>query len=72
MRPVRDIETRVQRAAEERDDRVLAGGGRDEEQQLASGRPSSTPFAVTGIVAIAIWAVVAVVVAFVLLVFWLS
>ena len=35
---------------------------RDEEQQIASGRPSSTPFVVVGVVAMAIWGAVALVV----------
>jgi hypothetical protein len=54
------------------DESVSTGGARDEEQQIASGRPSTTPFAVTGIVAMAIWGTAALVVGVVFLVFWLS
>jgi hypothetical protein len=54
------------------DDSISTSGARDEEQQIASGRPSTTPFAITGIVAMAVWGVAALVVAVVFLVFWLS
>jgi hypothetical protein len=54
------------------DDNISTSGARDEEQQIASGRPSTTPFAVTGIVAMAVWGAAALVVAVVFLVFWLS
>jgi hypothetical protein len=56
---------------EQHDDSVVQPGGREEEQQIASGRPSTTPFALVGIVAIAIWIVVAVVAAIAFVVFWL-
>jgi hypothetical protein len=56
----------------EPDESVSTGGARDEEQQIASGRPSTTPFAVTGIVAMAIWGAAALVVGVAFLVFWLS
>jgi hypothetical protein len=59
-------------AGSEPDDSIATSGARDEEQQIASGRPSTTPFAVTGIVAMAIWGAAALVVALVFLVFWLS
>jgi len=41
--------------------RSSAGAGRDVDQKLASGRPASTPFALTGIVAIVIWSAAALV-----------
>ena len=53
-------------------DDVLASDARNEEQQVASGRASETPFVVLGTVALAIAGVVAVVVAIVFLVFWLT
>jgi hypothetical protein len=56
----------------EPDESVSTSGARDEEQQIASGRPSTTPFAVTGIVAMAIWGAAALVVGVAFLVFWLS
>lgn len=59
-------------SASEPDESVSPGGARGEEQQIASGRPSTTPFAVTGIVAMVIWGAAALVVALVFLVFWLS
>jgi hypothetical protein len=42
------------------------------EQKLASGRPASTPFALTGIVAIVVWSVAAMVAAVLFLVIWLA
>ena len=45
---------------------------RDVEQELASGRRASTPFALTGIVAILIWTVAAAVAAVLFLVIWLA
>jgi hypothetical protein len=53
------------------DETVVRSGARDEEQQLASGRPSATPFAVIGVVALVIWAVAAVVAAAAFVVIWL-
>ena len=66
----RDPERQV--SVSESDESVSTSGARDEEQQIASGRPSTTPFAVTGIVAVAIGGTAALVVAVVFLVFWLS
>jgi hypothetical protein len=45
---------------------------RDVGQELASGRPASTPFALTGIVAIVVWSAAAVVAAVLFLVIWLA
>jgi hypothetical protein len=45
---------------------------RDVGQELASGRPASTPFALTGIVAIVVWGAAAVVAALLFLVIWLA
>jgi hypothetical protein len=45
---------------------------RDVGQELASGRAASTPFALTGIVAIAIWSAAAVVAAVLFFVIWLA
>lgn len=47
-------------------------GPRDVEQELASGQPASTPFALTGIVAVVLWGVAAIVVAILFLVIWLA
>jgi hypothetical protein len=60
--------------AETRDQqgRSSTGGGRDVDQKLASGRPASTPFALTGIVAIVIWVAAALVAALIFLVIWLA
>jgi hypothetical protein len=41
-------------------------------QELASGRAASTPFALTGIVAAAIWGAAAMVAAVLFLVIWLA
>lgn len=75
MAPDRALNTGVRGPADEtagqQDDTVASPGPRDEEQQIASGRPSTTPFAVVGIVAIAIWIVVAVVAAIAFVVIWL-
>jgi hypothetical protein len=51
-----------------------AGGGtvRDEEQELAAGRREWTPFAMIGIVALAIAVVVAIVAGVAFLVIWLA
>jgi hypothetical protein len=48
------------------------GATRGVEQELASGRPASTPFALTGIVALVVWGVAAVVAAVLFVVIWLS
>jgi hypothetical protein len=56
----------------QQDDAVSRAEGRDEEQQIASGRPSATPFAVVGVVALVVWAVAAVVAAIAFLVIWLA
>ncbi|TML21894.1 MAG: hypothetical protein E6G28_07100 [Actinobacteria bacterium] len=72
MARIRTSRVGVHRPSERRDDTVSSSGVRDEEQQIASGRPSSTPFVVVGVVAMAIWGVVALVVALVFLVFWLA
>jgi hypothetical protein len=69
--PDRALKTGIEGPDEQQDDTVVRSGGRDEEQQLASGRPSSTPFAVVGVVALVIWIVVAVVAALAFLVIWL-
>jgi hypothetical protein len=53
------------------DDTVVQSGRRDEEQQIASGRPSSTPFAVVGVVALVIWLIAAVFAAVAFVVIWL-
>jgi hypothetical protein len=45
---------------------------RDVDQKLASGRPASTPFALTGIVALVIWSTAAVVAAVLFVVIWLA
>lgn len=71
MAPDRALKTGVRGPDEQQDDTVVRSGGRDEEQQLASGRPSTTPFALVGVVAIAIWIVVAVVAAIAFVVIWL-
>jgi hypothetical protein len=47
-------------------------GTRDVDQKLASGRPASTPFALTGIVALVIWSTAAMVAAVLFLVIWLA
>ena len=47
-------------------------GTRNVEQKLASGRPASTPFALTGIVALVLWAAAAIVAAVLFLVIWLA
>jgi hypothetical protein len=60
----------AERQAEQQDETVHSGG-RDEEQQIASGRPSTTPFAVVGLVALVIWAVAAVVALVAFVVIWL-
>jgi hypothetical protein len=57
---------------EQQDDAVVTRGSRDEAQQIASGRPSATPFALVGVVAVTIAVVVSLVVAIVFLVFWLA
>ena len=49
-----------------------APGARGVEQEIASGRPASTPFALTGVVALVVWSVAAVVAAALFLVIWLS
>lgn len=46
--------------------------GRGVEQEIASGRPASTPFALTGMVALVVWGAAAVIVAVVFLVIWLN
>ena len=51
---------------------MFASGARDEEQQIASGRPSTTPFFLVGIVAVTVAVVVCVVVVLAFLVFWLA
>ena len=60
--------------AETRDQhgRSSTGAGRDVDQKLASGRSASTPFALTGIVAIVIWSAAALVAGFLFLVIWLA
>ena len=60
--------------AETRDQqgRSSTDGGRDVDQKLASGRAASTPFALTGIVAIVIWSAAALVAALMFLVIWLA
>lgn len=45
---------------------------RDVDQKLASGRPASTPFALTGLVAVVVWSAAAVVAALLFLVIWLA
>jgi hypothetical protein len=70
MAPDRALKTGVRGPDEQQDDTVASTGGRDEEQQIASGRPSATPFAVVGIVAIAIWVVVALVATVAFVVIW--
>jgi len=72
MARIRTSRVGVHRPSERRDDAVSSSDVRDEEQQIASGRPSSTPFVVVGVVAMASWGVVALVVALVFLVFWLA
>ena len=47
-------------------------GDRDVEQELAGGQRPSTPFALTGIVALALWGAAALVVALLFLVVWLA
>jgi hypothetical protein len=69
--PDRALKTGVRGPDEQQDDMVVQSGGRDEEQQIASGRPSTTPFAVVGIVALTIWAIAAVVAAVAFVVLWL-
>jgi hypothetical protein len=61
----------VRDSAEQQDDTVVQSRGRDEEQQIASGRPSTTPFALVGVVALAIWVIAAVVAAVAFVVIWL-
>lgn len=56
----------------ERDTSTSVGDTRDVDQRLASGRPASTPFALTGIVAIVIWSTAALVAAVLFLVIWLA
>ena len=68
---VRDpLKTGVRGPDEQQDDAVASSGRRDEEQQIASGRPSTTPFAVVGVVALAIWIIAAVVAAVAFVVIW--
>ena len=67
----RALKTGIRGPDEQQDDTVAAEGSRDEEQQLASGRPSSTPFAVVGIVALVVWAVATLVALAAFLVIWL-
>jgi hypothetical protein len=67
----RTLKTGVRGPDEQQDDTVARSGGRDEEQQIASGRPSTTPFAVVGIVALTVWAIAAVVAAVAFVVLWL-
>jgi hypothetical protein len=69
--PDRALKTGVRGPDEQQDDTVVRSGGRDEEQQSASGRPSSTPFAVVGVVALTIWIVAAVLAAIAFVVIWL-
>ena len=71
MTPDRALETGVRGPDEQRDESVVRSGGRDEEQQIASGRPSGTPFAVVGVVALAVWTIAAVVAAVAFVVIWL-
>jgi hypothetical protein len=54
------------------EDGTSTNATRGVEQELASGRPASTPFALTGIVALLVWGVAAVVAAILFLVIWLS
>ena len=54
------------------EDDVLASGARNEEQQVASGRATETPFVVLHAVALVIAGVVAVVVGLAFLVYWLA
>jgi hypothetical protein len=54
------------------DDTLTGESSRGVEQEIASGRPSLMPFALTGIVAMAIWAVAALVAAVLFLVIWLA
>jgi hypothetical protein len=61
----------VRDRAEQQDDTMVHLGRRDEEQQIASGRPSTTPFALVGVVALAIWVIAAVVAAVAFVVIWL-
>jgi hypothetical protein len=56
----------------EADNDTSTGGVRNVEQELASGRPGSTPFALTGIVALVVWSVAALVAAVLFLVIWLA
>lgn len=50
---------------------TVRSGARDQEQQLASGRPSTTPFALVGVVALVLWTIAAVVAAAAFVVIWL-
>jgi hypothetical protein len=42
------------------------------EQEIASGRKASTPFALTGMVALVVWSVAALIAAILFLVIWLA
>ena len=70
----RDPETRESRAelVEADGGTHVPGKGRGVEQEIASGRPASTPFALTGFVALVVWGAAAVIVAVLFLVVWLS
>jgi hypothetical protein len=59
-------------SAPEHGERPTTTEPRDVGQELASGRPASTPFALTGIVALVIWSAAAVVAAVLFLVIWLA
>ena len=67
----RALKTGIRGPDEQQDDTVGRSGDRDEEQQIASGRPSATPFALVGVVALVIWSVAAVVAAVAFVVIWL-
>ena len=53
-------------------DEGLADRVRDEEKEVVSGRSAATPFVVVGVTALTIAAVASVLIALVLLVFWLA
>jgi hypothetical protein len=67
----RALKTGIRGPAEQQDDTVVHTGSRDEEQQIASGRPSTTPFALVGVVALVIWVIAAIVAAIAFVVIWL-
>jgi hypothetical protein len=68
----RALKTGVRGPDEQQDDAVASTGKRDEEQQIASGRPSTTPFAVVGVVAFVVWTIAALVALIAFLVIWLA